>query len=1207
MSPYSNLSLDGAVSPASFLYSSDGSPSSSQDEDGGREKDVSRQGRNLRTLLDDPEELDEKIQAVNAFRKRDALPGLSKLSVIVDEEGGGEHSPPLRAAVVEELGDAAVSVLAGWSRIDDIVRKLAERGAAMAAAAEEARRAKAAWTEALEELAQTAVGSLSHVLGDMGRGLVETVERHFHLDAKAARRAEALDETFVAPLAAAASASAKARSAWTESYLADDAAHIQAVATKRDLVHEAEAITKTPKASLFVSGKDFSLKHIRTYRATAKEWRNFRAASVEGMSHALRYVFADILGLCAYTDKISVADASSTVSKLKPCYANLLKLKLSSQVLPDPMATLLGSVATAPHVPISALPQIGPSASASALARAQEMLPPLGLKPFVLSSPVVHSSSSSSLFGYRRYHGGSSGPDLFASVRDPMVDLRYSPSAHKAHTQRGRRSSLARESSAPVMPTSPKSNRRARSVSPLAASSAAAAHQVLMSPRSLASVAEDGTNKSDLMSDEADALGMSIAARRGRRLSSAARSLQNMVLRNAINNSSASKLNMSSSASLIQKDFQAHVEERASIVLQRFFRRWKRLRTLREVVERVVKRARGVITLPRSLPFWHDPYDPSNSAIVFNGLELELLIRRLTQPGASHSDLRHVFIITHTLFISSHSLLELLKMRFYSKPLRVDEASLASFDVHSRDGLQLSVLSFVQAWSSTLGKELTKSPTGVALFQWLEALSISDDGGSSGGGAGDGRRKHSVSEAVARAVEHTQNEFLRHSSTSAIALLERTASVASLANYPDSILMTSKGIFELGVKTTHALEVARQLCLLDWEPLAEVRSSELLAQRWAKKNARSDAPHVLALIERFNSVSAWAATEILLKKVPEERASRICLLIDIANNLLALSNFSSLYAILSALESAAISRLKHTWELIPSEYGMQFKVLKEIMSMNHNYVVYREKLRSTQPPMIPYMGVLLQDLTFIDDGNPDTLLRASPLINVEKHRMTTAVIDSILACGSEPYCFYAVPSIQALLLRESLPIFDERTQYKVSLQLEPRGATAKSVGSRRKIIKYTPQPGNQRPEFEVGDDAQLIDDLLKHMDREEHVKGTTLVTEGDVGSSMFFLVQGIVQVVLSDGRTFLCNKGSFFGEIAMFLDQPRSATIHAHSDVVVLVLTRDVCDAVMSSYPELNFRFQRLGQERLASDAKGGDDTNSKLRRWFRKIATQAK
>lgn len=148
------------------------------------------------------------------------------------------------------------------------------------------------------------------------------------------------------------------------------------------------------------------------------------------------------------------------------------------------------------------------------------------------------------------------------------------------------------------------------------------------------------------------------------------------------------------------------------------------------------------------------------------------------------------------------------------------------------------------------------------------------------------------------------------------------------------------------------------------------------------------------------------------------------------------------------------------------------------------------------------------------------------MLNWEKYRMTSDVITLVLRCREDFYEIQAVEDIQkylkgssrcvekfllraclhthslrmlcfpgisrlpinvlvalgfgtlvdskmAFLLGHGLPRYNADEQYKASLRLEPRNATAKAVGSKRKVINYTAQPGNKRPEFDAGDDAQV--------------------------------------------------------------------------------------------------------------------------------------
>jgi len=85
-------------------------------------------------------------------------------------------------------------------------------------------------------------------------------------------------------------------------------------------------------------------------------------------------------------------------------------------------------------------------------------------------------------------------------------------------------------------------------------------------------------------------------------------------------------------------------------------------------------------------------------------------------------------------------------------------------------------------------------------------------------------------------------------------------------------------------------------------------------------------------------------------------------------------------------------------------------------------------------------------------------------------------------------------------------------------------------------------------------------------------KGEILIREGDVGREMFFLrageviiskhVKGRVEQVLAR-----MGPGDFFGEMGLFDRQPRSATIQADTDVVVLELDGDNLEQLVARSP----------------------------------------
>ena len=91
--------------------------------------------------------------------------------------------------------------------------------------------------------------------------------------------------------------------------------------------------------------------------------------------------------------------------------------------------------------------------------------------------------------------------------------------------------------------------------------------------------------------------------------------------------------------------------------------------------------------------------------------------------------------------------------------------------------------------------------------------------------------------------------------------------------------------------------------------------------------------------------------------------------------------------IISALHSSSTARMKQSWALIPEGLIEKLEVLNTLMSPNDNFKNYREALKNMNATCIPYLGLWLADLTFIDDGNPD-VLEPEKLLNYEKTAMT---------------------------------------------------------------------------------------------------------------------------------------------------------------------------------------------------------------------------
>jgi hypothetical protein len=83
-----------------------------------------------------------------------------------------------------------------------------------------------------------------------------------------------------------------------------------------------------------------------------------------------------------------------------------------------------------------------------------------------------------------------------------------------------------------------------------------------------------------------------------------------------------------------------------------------------------------------------------------------------------------------------------------------------------------------------------------------------------------------------------------------------------------------------------------------------------------------------------------------------------------------MGNFMAVMEIMAGLHNASVWRLKKTWKKV-QEMNKVWSLWQEMLPLiaadeNHRY--YRERLKQHQPPVIPYVGLYLKHLTFIE-GN----------------------------------------------------------------------------------------------------------------------------------------------------------------------------------------------------------------------------------------------
>ncbi|XP_072908826.1 rap guanine nucleotide exchange factor 1-like isoform X6 [Hemitrygon akajei] len=225
----------------------------------------------------------------------------------------------------------------------------------------------------------------------------------------------------------------------------------------------------------------------------------------------------------------------------------------------------------------------------------------------------------------------------------------------------------------------------------------------------------------------------------------------------------------------------------------------------------------------------------------------------------------------------------------------------------------------------------------------------------------------------------------------------------------------------------HSHEIAEQLTLLDAELFYKIEIPEVLL--WAKEQNEEKSPNLTQFTEHFNNMSYWVRSIIIQQEKAQDRERLLLKFIKIMKHLRKLNNFNSYLAILSALDSAPIRRLE--WQKQTSEGLAEYCTLIDSSS---SFRAYRAALAEVEPPCIPYLGLILQDLTFVHLGNPDLI---DGKINFSKRWQQFNILDSMRRFQQIHYELKRIDDI-VMFFNDFGDHLAEEALWELSLKIKPR-------------------------------------------------------------------------------------------------------------------------------------------------------------------------
>jgi hypothetical protein len=169
------------------------------------------------------------------------------------------------------------------------------------------------------------------------------------------------------------------------------------------------------------------------------------------------------------------------------------------------------------------------------------------------------------------------------------------------------------------------------------------------------------------------------------------------------------------------------------------------------------------------------------------------------------------------------------------------------------------------------------------------------------------------------------------------------------------------------------------------------------------------------------------------------------------------------------------------------------------------------------------------------------------------------------------------PGLQRKLLDYFSYAWDKMLGYdesRVISELPPSLTGEVSLFLKRDIIEKVP--------FLKGASEELVREIALQMRPVVYTPGDYVFRAGEPGAEMFFINRGTLEVLARDGVTVFTTlvDGDFFGEIALVLDTPRTASVRALDYCDLYALNKEAFDAILRRYPDFKAHVNKMTKER---------------------------
>ena len=446
--------------------------------------------------------------------------------------------------------------------------------------------------------------------------------------------------------------------------------------------------------------------------------------------------------------------------------------------------------------------------------------------------------------------------------------------------------------------------------------------------------------------------------------------------------------------------------------------------------------------------------DTKDGKITIKAGRLAKLVQKLTDYKFVEPEFRTSFLLTHHSFTTSLEFLDLLIKRYdIIPPYGMDKRSFEIYVNKKVIPVRLRVYNIIKLWllkypqDFIQNTELSKQ-TISRMWEFVQNRLLPDFGETS---------NQQVITLLNKLKNHlegnkTEADWWQNDT--------RQNMIKPLVNVPKLALSKGYSVEDLGTKLpaldsnnlpavglwefVDPIEFARQITLIDYDLFKEIKPSEFLNQNWEKQATRlQKSPNICKMIQNTNDLTSWVTLSVISISDDKLRTSVIKFMVQTAQACFELNNFNAVTAFVAGLGMGPARRMTKTWIAFEDRHPRSREILDdltEVVSAKGQYSQYRTILKSKTAPIVPFLGVFLTDLSFVELGNSDYIPELN-YINFEKRRKVAFIISEIQQYQLSAYNLTPVEPVKVFIKTIALkygPWLEERQMYQRSLESEPR-------------------------------------------------------------------------------------------------------------------------------------------------------------------------